>query len=80
MRLIKPSGVHAKMVCSLVHMRCMASSEGEHLLAGVSRNVLEEYGGAVLAACKQLLEAESTSVHLVAPLLGVVTQAGSAVP
>ncbi len=60
-------------------MGSKASSEGAHLPAGVSRDVLEEYGGAVLAACKQLMEAEGTSVHLVAPLLGVVTQVGSAV-
>ena len=65
---------------ALYHMRSKARPKGEHLRVGVSRDVVEEYGGAVLAACKQLLEAGGTSVHLVAPLLGVVTQVDSALP
>jgi hypothetical protein len=45
-------------------------------LALVDPIVLGRYSNAVLLLCQQLLETDSTSEHLVAPILGVVMEVG----
>ena len=46
-------------------------------LAAVDEVTLARWATAVLDACQGLLDAEDTSVHLLAPILGVVVQVGA---
>ena len=49
-------------------------------LVAVDEVTLARWAHAVLDACQRLLDAEDTSVHLLAPILGVVVQVRHCTP
>ena len=47
-------------------------------LAAADMPVLHQHAHAVLALCHKLLKSEATSVHLIAPVMGLVSEVGPA--